>query len=120
MREEHDIALKVAQRLRELRAAKSLSLRQLALRSGVTPEMASRAERGLRSPRIETLAKLCNGLGVDLPAFFAFDRTPRRDLNRGLERLHRALAQLVPAARPRAISALEEVISAAGQRRRSN
>lgn len=61
----------VARRIRELRTERGLSIRQLALRSGLPPEMVSRAERSISSPSVGTLDALFGGLGVDPADFFA-------------------------------------------------
>lgn len=60
----------VATRLKALRESRGYSLRQLAHRSDVTPEMLSRAERSERVPSIETLARVCAGLQITLSDFF--------------------------------------------------
>lgn len=57
--------------MRELREARGYSIRQLANRSEVTPEMVSRAERRRKTPSLETLARVCAGLGVSVAEFFA-------------------------------------------------
>lgn len=67
---------RIAQRVRELRAAEGLTLEQLAARSGVSRSMISVVERGESSPTAALLDKLAAGLGVTLNAFFD---TPRRD-----------------------------------------
>jgi transcriptional regulator with XRE-family HTH domain len=65
-----DMGAWVATRLRELREAQGLSLRGLARRAGVTTEMVSRAEKNSKTPSVNTLARLCQGLGVSLAEFF--------------------------------------------------
>lgn len=72
-----DIGAWVGERLRQLRTEKALSLRALAKRSGVTTEMASRAERSEKTPSVQTLAKLCEGLDVSLAEFFGGPAGPR-------------------------------------------
>lgn len=71
-----DIARRVASRIRELREAQGFSLRELARRSKMPPEVVSRSERGITEITITSLAKLCEGLGVDLSEFFSFHRRP--------------------------------------------
>jgi transcriptional regulator with XRE-family HTH domain len=60
----------VAQRLKALREARGYSLRKLAHRSDITPEMLSRAERCERIPSLETIARVCEGLEMSLSEFF--------------------------------------------------
>jgi len=97
----HEISRFVADRLKALRTERCLSLRKLAQRSDLTPEMLSRAERAERTPSLETLARACQGLGVTLAEFFDGGRISRaparaatpaehfskaiREIERGLE-----------------------------------
>ncbi len=71
-----EFAFKVAQRIRELRLAQGLSLRQLSARAGMAPESVSRAERGLHEVTLTNLDKITRGLGVTLSAFFDFQTKP--------------------------------------------
>ncbi len=57
-------------RLKRLRTAQGLSLRQLAERAGVTPSYLSAAERGKLSPTIALLGRVLAALDTDLAAFF--------------------------------------------------
>jgi transcriptional regulator with XRE-family HTH domain len=80
-----DLARRIAERVRELRAARGLSLEALAAASGVSRSMISLVERGERSPTAVVLAKLASGLGVllsslfDAPAAAASGPLSRRD-----------------------------------------
>lgn len=60
----------VAQRLRELREGRGISMRQLATRSGLSANALSMIERGKTSPSVSTLYKLADALGVSITAFF--------------------------------------------------
>lgn len=60
----------MAQRVRELRAARGLSLDELATRSGVSRSMISLVERAESSPTAVVLEKLSTGLGVSLATLF--------------------------------------------------
>ncbi len=66
-----DLNQRIASRVRELRAARGLSLDVLASRSGVSRSMLSLIERGESSPTAVVLEKLASGLGVTLPSLFA-------------------------------------------------
>jgi transcriptional regulator with XRE-family HTH domain len=66
-----DLSQRIASRVRELRAARGLSLDALAARSGVSRSMISLIERGESSPTAVVLEKLASGLSVMLPALFA-------------------------------------------------
>ena len=53
-----------AANLRRLRTAKGLSQEELAGRAGLHASEVSRLERGVREPRLGTIARLARGLGV--------------------------------------------------------
>lgn len=61
----------IAERLKQLRASRGLTLDQLAEQSGVSRAMISRIERGEASPTASLLARLCSALGQSLSIFFA-------------------------------------------------
>ncbi len=65
--------VEVGARLRELRAARGLSLRALAEASGVTASALSQIENGKNSPSVSTLKKILAALGSTLGEFFAGD-----------------------------------------------
>jgi transcriptional regulator with XRE-family HTH domain len=61
---------RIADRVRELRAAHDLSLDELATKSGVSRSMISLIERGESSPTAVVLEKLAAGLSVTLASLF--------------------------------------------------
>ena len=61
---------RIAQRVRDLRAARGLSLEALANASGISRSMISVIERGESSPTAVVLEKLAAGLGVPLASLF--------------------------------------------------
>ncbi|HEV7732617.1 MAG TPA: XRE family transcriptional regulator [Candidatus Binatia bacterium] len=65
-----DLNHRIADRVRELRAARGMSLDALAGKSGVSRSMISLVERGESSPTAVVLEKLAGGLGVMLAALF--------------------------------------------------
>jgi len=67
---EVDLNRRIAERVRELRAARGLSLEALAGRSRVSRSMISLVERGESSPTAVVLQKLAAGLGVTLASLF--------------------------------------------------
>lgn len=73
---ESELAARVAERIRELREERGLSIRELARRSTLRPEVVSRSERGVTEVTISSLGKICNALMLDLPSFFDFARVP--------------------------------------------
>jgi transcriptional regulator with XRE-family HTH domain len=60
----------VASRLRSLREARGLSLRELASRAGVAVSFLSKIEAGKASPTIMSLVKILEALEVEVAAFF--------------------------------------------------
>src|SRR3954464_2217878 len=67
---ESDLNQRIAERVRDLRAARGLSLDALAGKSGVSRSMISLIERGESSPTAAVLEKLAGGLGVMLASLF--------------------------------------------------
>jgi transcriptional regulator with XRE-family HTH domain len=65
-----DVNQRIAERVRELRAAHVLSLDALASKSGVSRSMISLIERGESSPTAVVLEKLAAGLNVPMAALF--------------------------------------------------
>src|SRR5205814_10466362 len=65
-----DLNQRIAERVRELRAARGLSLAALASKSRVSRSMISLIERGESSPTAVVLEKLASGLGVMLASLF--------------------------------------------------
>ena len=65
-----DLNLRIAERVREMRALRGLSLDALAGRSGVSRSMISLIERGETSPTAVVLEKIAAGLGVALASLF--------------------------------------------------
>src|SRR5437867_1054434 len=65
-----DLNQRIAERVRELRAAQGLSLDAVATKSGVSRSMISLIERGESSPTAVVLEKLAAGLGVTLASLF--------------------------------------------------
>ena len=72
MKEQKSASLndRIAQRVRDLRAARSLSLDALATHCGVSRSMISLIERGESSPTAVLLEKLATGLNVPLASLF--------------------------------------------------
>jgi transcriptional regulator with XRE-family HTH domain len=105
-----DFAAKVAARIKELREARGMSLRQLSRRSGVAPESVSRSERARSEVSLTNLARIARGLGVSIPEFFDFARTPDTEAVQLEEDAARVVALVrasPPARRARVVAALE-------------
>ena len=65
-----DLDARIAERVRELRAERGLSLDSLAARSGVSRSMLSLVERGESNPTAVLLERIATGLGVTLASLF--------------------------------------------------
>ena len=63
-------AARIGGRLRELRAARGLSLRQLAKLIGASPSLLSQVENGKVTPSVDTLSLLARALETPLASFF--------------------------------------------------
>jgi quercetin dioxygenase-like cupin family protein/DNA-binding Xre family transcriptional regulator len=61
---------KVAQRLKQLRKARSHSLRELAERAQCSASFLSQIELGHTSPSVESLERICSALNISLADFF--------------------------------------------------
>jgi len=73
---------RIARRVRELRAARQLSLEDLAVHCGVSRSMISLIERGESSPTAVLLEKLATGLGVPLASLFDAPDAPAEPVAR--------------------------------------
>ena len=73
-----DLGQRIADRVRELRAAQGQSLDALAAACGVSRSMISLIERGETSPTAVVLEKLAAGLGVTLASLFDAPRDDRQ------------------------------------------
>jgi transcriptional regulator with XRE-family HTH domain len=60
----------IGERLRSLRQARGLGVRELARRVGVTPSLLSQLERGTVNPSVVTLFQLAEALGTSTDYFF--------------------------------------------------
>src|SRR5438046_8014839 len=63
----------IGPRVRALREAEGLSLRELAERSGVSAPMLSQVERGETSPTLATAARIAAGLELSLSQLLRLD-----------------------------------------------
>ena len=70
---EHGEDLVVGPRIRALREAMGLSLRDLAQRSGVSAPMLSQVERGETSPTLAVAARIASGLDLSLSQLLRLD-----------------------------------------------
>jgi XRE family transcriptional regulator, regulator of sulfur utilization len=76
----------VGQRVRALREALSLSLRDLAARSGVSAPMLSQVERGETSPTLAVAERIAGGLELTLSQLLRLDEQTHVVITRASER----------------------------------
>jgi transcriptional regulator with XRE-family HTH domain len=84
---ERDINQRIAGRVRDLRAARRLTLEALAERSGVSRSMISVIERGESSPTAVLLERLATGLNVPLASLFEAPGAAPRPVARRADQL---------------------------------
>jgi transcriptional regulator with XRE-family HTH domain len=77
-----DINEQIASHVRQLRAARGMSLDALAERSGVSRSMISLIERGEASPTAVVLEKLAGALDITLAALFERPEAPAEPVSR--------------------------------------
>jgi len=90
--EQYD-ATAVGPRVRALREAMGLSLRELALRCGVSPAMLSQVERGETSPTLQVAARIAAGLELRLSQLLRLDESGSVTIVRAGERSSGAVAR---------------------------
>src|ERR671919_733848 len=76
----------IGPRVRALREAMDLSLRDLATRSGVSAPMLSQVERGETSPTLQVAARIAAGLELNLSQLLRLDEDGIVTVVRGEER----------------------------------
>jgi XRE family transcriptional regulator, regulator of sulfur utilization len=76
----------IGARVKALRESSSLSLRDLAQRSGVSAPMLSQVERGETNPTLSTAARIAAGLGLRLSQFLRLDEDGAVTVIRAAER----------------------------------
>ena len=81
----YDVAA-VGPRMRALRESMGLSLRELALRCGVSPAMLSQVERGETSPTLQVAARIAAGLELRLSQLLRLDESGSVTIVRAGER----------------------------------
>ncbi len=68
-----DLSALVVRRVRQIREARGLTQTDLGERAGIAPAEISRLERGRRVPRVDTLGRIAEALGVAPASFFEVD-----------------------------------------------
>ena len=66
----------IGERLKELRTARNLSLRDLAAQAGVSATLLSQVERSVTDPSLETVRRLAAVFGESITSLFAEPNAP--------------------------------------------
>ena len=75
-----DVRARFGATLREWRTRQNLTQEQLAERSGLSYKFIGEIERGRGNPTIETMARLCDALGVSMSELLeGYERAPGRE-----------------------------------------
>ena len=61
-------------KIKNARSEAHVTQAELALRLGVEPQLISQYERGVKRPKIETLEKIANALGVNIAYFYTMEK----------------------------------------------
>ena len=75
--------ISLGERIKALRAERTLQQRQLAEKAGLTPSMLSQIESGRLTPSLHTLGKLAGALGVSIASLFETGPNGRLHVTRG-------------------------------------
>ncbi len=68
-----ETAVNVGKRIKYFRKKLNLSQEKLALEAGINPAFLGHLERGLKSPTVDTLAKVSGALGITLSELLFFE-----------------------------------------------
>ena len=68
--------------LRRAREKRGLSMNEVASRAGLSQQMVSYVERGMRNPTLETLLRITAAMGVDLARIVREAQKPQLDNKR--------------------------------------
>lgn len=60
----------ISEKIKNLRKQRGIKITELAMRAGVSKSYISQLEKGKLSPKIDTLKKILDSLGISLPEFF--------------------------------------------------
>ena len=76
MAENNHLAQEVGAKIKYLRLKRGLSQESLALSCDMNPAFLGHVERGMRSPTLTTLQRICDGLGITLTELLLTDPQP--------------------------------------------
>lgn len=67
-------AKEIGEKIKNVRSDAHVTQAELARRLGVKPQSISQYERGVKRPKIETLEKIANALGVNIACFYNMEK----------------------------------------------
>lgn len=83
-------------RIRDYRNQRKMSQENLALTSGIHPDFLGKMERGERCPSIDTLNKVCDGLGIPMSQLLNFDIELEPSLEESFYRIKKVISGMPP------------------------
>jgi transcriptional regulator with XRE-family HTH domain len=112
MENSKELAVLVGSRIRKIRVSRGMSIEKLALECKMSPNFLGHVERGLRSPTIHTLERICDGLQISIAALFPDDlpaeRAPGGET--AAEHITNSLAQLDPLQQQQVCRIVDDII----------
>ncbi len=108
MQSAREYSQEVGRRLRHFRTAQGLSQEQVALMSGLNTNSVGMIERGLKSPTLITLKRICDSLGITPAELFLYDgEQPPADNGPAIQKVETLMHDL-PAEDARRVAAIVE------------
>ena len=107
------LAREVGAKIRYLRLKQGLSQEALALSCDMNPAFLGHVERGMRSPTLTTLQRICDGLGVTLTELLLTEpdkATLRADNAAAIQHVTDRMRQLTPGHAAHIADMVEQVI----------
>lgn len=108
-----ETAARVGARIRYLRLQKELSQEKLALDAGINPAFLGHLERGLKSPTVDTLAKIASALNITLSELVDID-SDNNENNAVIEKIAMSVKGLSPEDAARVAHIVSEITKLRG------
>ncbi len=100
MAESSQIAQEIGAKIRYLRLKRGMSQETLALNCDMNPAFLGHVERGMRCPTVNTLQRICNGLGITLTELIltqsGVEQTPNDPRNASVQHVLDVMSHLTP------------------------
>ncbi len=115
MQSAREYSQEIGRRLRHFRTAQGLSQEQVALASDLNTNSVGMIERGLKSPTLVTLKRICDSLGISLAELFLYDgEQPPSDNGPAIKKVE-TLMRSLPAADAKRVASIVEQAAGIGQ-----